>query len=187
MPNMRRLFNLAAAVSLGLFLVTAALWVRSYREADELTCIRDGTRYIAQLAGGRLIVLITNHGYFNSEEQGFQWRRYPGPAQVRGTSMWARSVMQRGRRAVLGVWRGTIRNADWGSGPSSSEVFIAPVWPVLALSAALPVLWLIRYRRRRRIQRRLSLNRCPICGYDLRATPERCPECGTVPAAAKAG
>jgi hypothetical protein len=174
----RRLFNLAVAVSLVLCVVTGVLWVWSSSQVDEVTCIRDGTRYTAHFAGGRLIVQVTNSGSFNLVEQGFRWRRYPGPAAVGEEWMWTASVIQRGRPAVFGFWRGTVPNGDWGGGPSSSAVVIAPVWPVLVLSAALPVVWLIRYRRRRRAQRRLSLNRCPTCGYDLRATPDRYPECG---------
>lgn len=47
--------------------------------------------------------------------------------------------------------------------------------PVAAM-ALLPGLFLIGAVRRRR---RPEPGHCAICGYDLRATPDRCPECGT--------
>ncbi len=52
-----------------------------------------------------------------------------------------------------------------------------PHWFLALLFAVLPALYLraaIRSRKRR------LRGQCPTCGYDLRATPERCPECGRV-------
>lgn len=54
-----------------------------------------------------------------------------------------------------------------------------PYWVLLAAFACGPVVWLVTMRRRRLQIQRQAQGRCLTCGYDLRATPDRCPECGT--------
>src|SRR5437016_5301549 len=50
----------------------------------------------------------------------------------------------------------------------------------LALSVFLIPFWLPVQLRIEREKRRRKKGVCLSCGYDLRATPDRCPECGTV-------
>jgi hypothetical protein len=62
--------------------------------------------------------------------------------------------------------------------------FRIPLWFAALFTAALP----LTYRAaRRRLRRRSEKGLCLTCGYDLRATPERCPECGAVPTQSTSG
>ena len=48
---------------------------------------------------------------------------------------------------------------------------------LIGVTAALPVAWLLTAKDARRAARRRR-GLCPLCTYDVRATPGRCPECG---------
>jgi len=61
----------------------------------------------------------------------------------------------------------------------SANRVVIPLWPLIAAALCLPAVWLVRFKRRRGLA---GVGRCAKCGYDLRATTERCPECGTIPA-----
>jgi hypothetical protein len=67
-------------------------------------------------------------------------------------------------------------------GDATYHLIAIPLPFFAALLAIAPVLWLVTTLRHRR---RFRAGCCARCGYDLRATPGRCPECGAeAPAAA---
>jgi len=51
-----------------------------------------------------------------------------------------------------------------------------PIWTLITITLLLPIVWLVVVIQHRR---RSTTGRCQLCGYDLRATPLRCPECGS--------
>jgi hypothetical protein len=68
-------------------------------------------------------------------------------------------------------------------GPRTKRIcsLMIPYWLLLAVASPRSVRW---WRERRlRIRRTAAAGLCASCGYDLRHSPDRCPECGTTPAA----
>lgn len=68
------------------------------------------------------------------------------------------------------------------SEPRFVELIEFPYWLIAIIAAIVPI-WCLRQLLRARWRKTRGL--CLFCGYDMRATPEQCPECGTIPAELK--
>ncbi len=82
-------------------------------------------------------------------------------------------------RIGFGYDRGpAVYQADYGPYNRRDDLAHVPYWSLIAafLGAGLPSVRAVIARRRS--SRRLAAGCCLLCGYDLRGTPGRCPECG---------
>jgi hypothetical protein len=183
----RKLFTILAAGSLVLCVGSCVLWVRSYWRLDEPFAAHwnalqsPATRIRAGVTShwGRAEIWLVVEGaplhrdgtsrrvadhywywiYFSAVNPVPQYERIPaGPFGFHWTFQWP-----------------DTRGDHWAN-------VAAPYWFVALSAAFVPVRWFGGWRRRRY---RLAHNGCSDCGYDLRATPDRCPECGTVPTVTK--
>lgn len=70
--------------------------------------------------------------------------------------------------------------SDFSTHPAKAHVYQVhfPCWYGILVGLAAPTLAAYRWQKSRR---RVAHGRCANCGYDLRATPDRCPECGSIP------
>ena len=163
----RRLFNILAAASLLLFVAVCVVWVRSHWVSDVVRIEPPrpvwGVQYCYVVTGkGGIGVGADPGGAISSIEPGWASHR----ASRYGNGGWPNDTLLNragfaadAQRFSSGILYGAI----------------APCWFLALLTAAPPGMWLLR---RRKARRRAPEGHCRSCGYDLRATPDQCPECG---------
>jgi hypothetical protein len=140
------------------------MWVRSYRAADAFGWSWQTGAIAAGSANGRLrlsSLRLRDGSYYTPPW--FTHSHYPAtsdPPSNRMPTTWRNLGFGFERNGPPNTW------SEW--------VLLIPFWAILIATAAPPLLYL-RWRRR---QPEGEI-RCPVCNYDLRATPDRCPECGT--------
>lgn len=86
----------------------------------------------------------------------------------------------RGREHFLGLFIKSEGIVWQGPTAVHFSAIRIPYYSCLICLLPFALIWYILLRRFLAKCGLESTNRCPDCGYDLRASPERCPECGRV-------
>ncbi len=181
-----RLFTILSAISLALCMACVVMWVRSYYIRDIVSFgVTGGDSHVAQSILGRLHLLSNLSGgcvegkvYYTADHLSPQaiWQAgmsgYPQHVQWRGGFVW-QSYDNFIMCAVGDELGFTIR----------SRLVVIPYWFPAVVCGILPLFWLSQVRGRRHQENRRRRGLCLVCGYDLRGSPQRCPECGTPVAA----
>ncbi|HEX4793705.1 MAG TPA: hypothetical protein VH370_07940 [Humisphaera sp.] len=167
MKRLRRILgNAAAIVSLVLCLACVGFWVRSCFAWDyvDYTYHRDGATRFVSVASSDGVVQVA-------------WCTYTRPISRRGLDHATNKAQPRDDHFFR--WANYL-GPDW-----LGEVCWGPFWAIVTLFATWPLIWALFKRKEIRRRRRMRSGHCQSCGYDLRATPDRCPECGATPGAAR--
>ena len=171
---LRILLNALTILSLVLCLASAILWARSFGRIYALGWTQPpgpdgGGDYVSgNFSGGGAALAVgwMSARAFGSRPPGgwFWWRDDRPPIRYAG-----------GMPANRWGWgRDSFRNADL-----RYHAIVFPGWlPAVGFTALPLARGALLVRRRRRVRE----GHCKKCGYDLRATPDRCPECGGIPA-----
>jgi hypothetical protein len=168
----RQAFNLLTATSLLACILAIAIWIRTVSGSDTFT--------ILGAPVGNKVTLMT---FFEEDGRIVFFREQ----QVRyfGEPRWDYTHLRAPSRSSLDrfpwySWRHwfSYGHSVPGSYHNNYQI-VAHLLPLVAFFGALPMLWLFQWRHRYKLRRIGS--HCCVCGYDLRATPDRCPECGTTP------
>ncbi len=169
MKRLRRiLFNTLTAISLLLAIATAGLWVRSVFAFDGFILTPD-------LPGDRSTTwgYHQSRGSFSLHQEVFTSRYRQG---LPFFDSYHGSISDAERRLLPEGWGfsfSTLR-PEGRMAQSRWEIWL-PFWFPLVLFGLLPA---VRIVMRVRHRKDVAEHRCPACGYDMRANPAKCSECG---------